>query len=251
MGVAHSAVVDAAFDAAGGIAHNAAAVGDHVGILGAGEAHVFHREFLQLQAAGGDAGVHLGMVLAGADAAGAVACHAAGEAFAADAALDAAIADGTVALPGDAAHIVQAGDLAVKRAVFNAAIAGAHKATHLAAAVIRLHPALQLQVFDAAALLQVAEKALVGAVGGQDKVPDGVAAAVKAAGKAGDGSKGMALQVNIRVQLHLQALGILHQGAIHGEVLQLLDCGDMQGLLLSIGAGQGQGQKQGRCQKQG
>ena len=227
MGVAHGAVIDAVLDAAGGIAHNAAAVGDHVGILGAGEAHVFHREFLQLQAAGGDAGVHLGMVLAGADAAGAVACHAAGEAFAADAALDAAIADGTVALPGDAAHIVQAGDLAVKRAVFNAAIAGAHKAAHLAAAVIRLHPAFQLQVFDASAGLQVAEKALVGAVGGQDKVLDGVAAAVKAAGKAGDGRKGAALQVNIRVQLHLQALGILHQSAIHGEVLQLLDSGDM------------------------
>ena len=91
----------------------------------------------------------------------------------------------------------------------------------------------------------------MGAVGGQDKVFDGVAAAVKAAGKAGDGRKGAALQVDIRIQLYLQALGILHQGAVQGEGLQLLGGRDMQGLLLGIGAGQDQGQQQGRRQKQG
>ena len=250
VGIAHGTGIEAIFNAAGGIPGNAAAVGDHIGVLGTGQAHVLHTELLQFQPTGRNAGIDLGLVPAVLDAAGIAARHAACEAFAIDAALDGAAFNAAVVLPGNAAHIVLPCDLAIKRTVFNTAVAGAHQAAHLAAAVIRLHPALQLQVSDAAAGLQIAEKALMGAVGSQDKVFDAVSAAVKAAGKAGNGSKGAALQVDVRIQLHLQALGIFHQGAVGGKGSQFLGRRDVQGFLCPIGAGQGQGQQQGRCQKQ-
>ena len=237
MGIAYSRQIHAAIHQAGGITHDPAAVGDHISVLGPGESHSLYVKFVDLQAAGGYSGIHLGPVFAIGYGTGAESGDAAGETLAADTALGTAICYAAVVFTGDAAHIVQSGDLAVKTAIVYAAVAGANQAAHLAAAVVRFHPALKVQVADAALCLEVAEKALMRAVGSQHEITYGVAAAVKTAAEAGYGVKGSALQIQITVQLNLQACRIFHQGAVPGKVPQLLHRGDMQHLILSKGSG--------------
>ena len=250
MGITHRAQVHAAFHCSSGKAHYTAAVGDYVGILRTGEGQALHIQLIYLQASGGDAGIHLGAVLAVFYAAGVIAGDAPGKAFAAYAALRLTVFYAAVVFPCNAAHVVRAGDFAIKAAIFYGAVAAAHQAAHLIAAVVRLHPAFQVQIHNAALLLEIAEEALMGAVGGQDEIADGMAAPVKAAAEAGYGVESLALQVQVIVQLHLQSHGILHQSAVYGKSLQVLHRGDVQNIILGKSAGQ-QPQQQSRRQGQG
>ena len=185
MRIAHRAQVYAAVHQARREANYASAVGDNIGILSPREGHALHVQLIYLQAAGRDAGVHLRPVFTFHNTAGAVSGNTARKALAAYCSFHFAALYAAVVLSGNTAHIVKAGDLAIETAIFYTSVAGTYQAAHLIAAVVRLHPALHVQVADAAVRLEIAEKSLIRAIGSQDKVADGMAASVKAAAEAG------------------------------------------------------------------
>ena len=194
-----------------GIAHDAAAVGDHVLVIRTGQLQGVHgadRQVLQLQRRLADGDIHRGLAAAVRDQALVAAGDAAGHALSVHRAADAAAADRAVVIAHQAADAVFAADRAGKAAAGDAAPVHARKTAQLGAAGLRRDAAGNLQILHLAAGLYVAEEALVGTVGGKTEPGDAVSAAVKDAAKGGDGVDGRLAQVQISVQDHPKILRI-------------------------------------------
>ena len=225
VGVAHSAAVNAVQDHALGKAHHAAGVGGNILVLGAQQGQS------QAVAGGGKVGklqlvltygdIHFAAAAAVPDEALAVTGDAAGKALALHGTGKTARDQAAVVIPHQAAHIVPPADTAGKGAVFNTAPAGAGNAAHIVPAVGGGQRALHGQVPDDGLCRDIAEKGLVGAVGGKGQAADLVAVPKEGSGKGGNRFDVFPAEVQVCFQTDRKALGPGIHGAVGGKALKV------------------------------
>ena len=205
MGIPDHAGIAAADHDALGEADNAAGVGDDVLILGIQQVQRQPvgggGQIREVRALHGECRVNVALVDAVADKPFVVADDAAGEALAVHGSAEAAAVHRAVVVTDDAAHIVEAGNAALKAAVQDLAPVGAGDAGNAEPAVGGADAALHAQVVNERVGRDIAEKRLVRPVGGEGQSADPVPVAVEGAGEGGDGADVLAAEVQIRLQL--------------------------------------------------
>ena len=178
--------------------------------------------------------VDLGTVGTRADRPLAVSGYAAGKVLAADAAGGFAARDDTQIFAHDTADGDQSGHGAGEAAARHGAAAGADDAAHAALTAVGRDRTGNLQIHDPSALFQIAEQALVRAVGAAGKVFDRMAVAEEGAGEGGNGHDGAPAEVDIPGQIHTQADRPGAAAAVEGKVPELLGGGDRDDLALVL-----------------
>ena len=220
--IAHIALIPAQPDHAAAGAHHAADVGAVDAAFIAGKSG--HRNVLNGQSLRCQHRVHIGLVHAVVHNARILAYNAAQDLAAPDIALHGALFHSAADLvqAHNAANLADAADSTEKADVFNGSGVDACKAAHLGGAAGRGHPADDLQIFDRGSLLDVAEQALGRAVLVHDQAVELVVLPVKDTAEGGDLEILHVLQVNIRIQDHLQIFAGAVQAAELCKLFQVL-----------------------------
>ena len=176
-------------------------------------------------------GVDPGAVVAAADNAKVISHDATDPVVAGDDAFGMAAVDdtGDGVDAGDAAHVIRAGNCAVKEAVldFTGIVSG--NAAYGAAAPVRDDFSQDREVLNERGSVNIAEKSHVGAVLRDAEAGDGVTVAVKIAAENGNPCKIYAGEVDIRQQNHTQVPAVAVQTAVFRKVQKLLLTQNAQG----------------------
>ena len=176
-------------------------------------------------------GVDPGAVVAAADNAKVISHDATDPVVAGDDAFGMAAVDdtGDGVDAGDAAHVIRAGNRAVKEAVldFTGIVSG--NAAHGAAAPVGDDFSRDREVLNERGSVNIAEKSHIRAVLRDAEAGDGVTVAVKIAAENGNPCKIYACKVNIRQQNHTQVPAVAVQAAVFRKVQKLLLTQNAQG----------------------
>ena len=176
-------------------------------------------------------GVDPGAVVAAADNAKVISHDATDPVVAGDDAFGMAAVDdtGDGVDAGDAAHVIRAGNRAVKEAVldFTGIVSG--NAAYGAAAPVGDDFSRDREVLNERGSVNIAEKSHIRAVPGDAEAGDGVTVAVKIAAENGNPCKIYAGEVNIRQQNHTQVPAVAVQTAVFRKVQKLLLTQNAQG----------------------
>ena len=220
--IANIALIPAQPDHAAAGAHHTADVGAADAAFIAGKSG--HRNVLNGQGFRSQLRVHIGLVHAVVHDARILAHNAAQNLAAPDVALHGALFHSAADLvqAHNAANLADAADSTEKADVFNGSGVDACKTAHLGGASGRGHPADDLQIFDRGSLLDVAEQAPGRAVLIHDQAVKLVVLPVKDTAKGGDLEILHVLQVNIRIQDHLQIFAGAVQTAELCKLFQVL-----------------------------
>ena len=251
--IAHFASIDAVYKASAGVSGNAAGIlrgirDAHIRGLGKVQIEV-QVDILNIHCRIHALGIHGHTAAAGKNRAVIVAHNAAGVVFSGDAALGCAVCQGAFTSARHAANIGLALYRAGKGAVFQGTVVFAHDAAGVFPVSFRSDSALNIQVLHHCGGLKNTEQAGRRDTPGHIQIPDGMAAAVKAAAEGGDGFKIRSLQGNICQQINLHIPGPGVQGAVFCKFHQILRRADGNNANLYILRFRRRRQRQKRQQK--